>query len=92
MDAKKELEELTTPLGITKFIGGTAASLGAAAAITCLMKSPLKNVKGLSKLGMTFGVFVLACKAGDIADDYFNKVVDEIVDFIQDFKKEMKKA
>ena len=95
LDVNKELEELKnkiTPLNTAKFVTGTVISLGAAAAVMELMKNPLKGVKGLSKLAMQLGVFVVGCKIGDVAEQYFNDVVDEIVKGIKDIKKEMAKA
>ena len=95
MDLNKELEELkakVTPLNTIKFITGTIISLGTAAAVVALFKNPIEGAKGLTKLIMMLGVFVLGCKAGDVAERYFNETVDETVKTVQETKKEMEEA
>lgn len=82
MDLNKELEELkakVTPVSTGKFIMGTLISLGTAAAVVGLFKNPIDGAKGLTKLMMKLGIFVLGCKAGDIAEKYFNDTVDETI-------------
>ena len=41
---------------------------------------------------MKLGIFVLGCKAGDVAEKYFNETVDETVKTVQETKKEMEEA
>ena len=81
MDFKKEFDELKkdiTPMKTAKFIGGTLISLGATAAVIGIMNSPLQGSKGITKMLMKVGILALACKAGDMAEQYFSDQVDEI--------------
>lgn len=80
MDFEKEFNELKdkiTPMATAKFIAGTLISFGATAAIIAALKNPLAGARGLTKLLMKVGIFVLACKAGDSAEEYFKKTVTE---------------
>ena len=91
MDLNKEFTELKakmTPANTMKFIGGTIVSLGATAAVIALMKSGLSGCKGVTKLLMKLGIFVLACKAGDVAENYFKETVTEAENAFRDTKKE----
>ena len=91
MNLEKELTELkekVTPLKTAKFIFGTVISCGAMAAIVAALKNPIQSAKGITKLMMRLGVFVLGCKAGDVAEKYFNDTVDEVVNAYQDVQKE----
>ena len=93
MDLNKEIEELkakVTPLSTMKFIAGTLISLGAAAAVVGLFRNPIESSKGLTKLMMRLGIFVLGCKAGDVAEKYFSETMDETVKTFQETKEEMK--
>ena len=93
MDLNKEIEELkakVTPLSTMKFIAGTLISLGAAAAVVGLFRNPIESSKGLTKLMMRLGIFVLGCKAGDVAEKYFSETMDETVQIFQETKEEMK--
>lgn len=95
MDFNKELNELkakVTPVSTMKFITGTFISLGAAAAVIGMFKNPVEASKGLTKLMMKLGIFILGCKAGDIAEKYFNETVDETIKTFQEAKEEMKTA
>lgn len=85
-------EEMKNPLDAAKFVTGTIISLGAAAAVVGMMQNPIKNAKGLTKLMMKLGVFVIGCKVGDVVEKYFNDTVDEMVKAFNDLKKEMGKA
>ena len=81
MDFEKELNELKakmTPAGTFKFIVGTLISLGATTAVIALMKMPLLSTKGITKLLMKLGILVLACKAGETAEDFFRDKFDEL--------------
>lgn len=92
MDITKELEELKvkiTPLNTAKFIAGTVVSLGATAAVIALMKSGLSGSRGVTKLLMKLGIFVLACKAGDVAEKYFKETFDEAQDALKEMKEEV---
>ena len=94
MDLTKELEELKlkmTPLNTAKFVAGTVISLGATAAVIAMMKSGLSGSKGVTKLLMKLGIFVLACKAGDVAESYFKETFDEAQGAIKDMREEEKK-
>ncbi len=80
MDFNKELEELKskmTPINTAKYLAGTVISLGAMAAVIAVMKSGLVGNKGVTKLLMKLGIFVLACKAGDVAEKYFKEQFSE---------------
>lgn len=80
MDLNKELEQLKakmTPMNTAKFIAGTVISLGATAAVIALMRTGLAGSKGVTKLLMKLGIFVLACKAGDVAENYFKETFTE---------------
>ena len=80
MDIQKEIEELRskmTPMGTAKFIAGTLISLGTAAAVMAVMKGGLAGSKGVTKLIMKLGIFVLACKCGDVAESYFDETFDK---------------
>lgn len=93
MDIEKELNELKseiTPLKTFKFVAGTLISLGATAAVIGMMKSPLNGSKGVTKLLMKLGIFVLACKAGDVAEDYFKKTITEAEKAFEEAKEEVK--
>lgn len=91
MNFEKDFEELKaqmTPVNVGKFVMGTIISLGATAAVVALMKSPLHSAKGITKLMMNLGIFVLGCKAGDIAEKYFNETMDETVKAFNEAKEE----
>ena len=92
MDLNKELMELkkkATPLNAFKFVTGTVISLGVYAAVISFMQNPIKNAKGLTKLMMKLGIFVLGCKAADVAEEYFDDTVDDIVKTFKEAKEEM---
>ena len=95
MDINKEIEDLKkqfTPVSALKFIAGTVVAFGATAAVVAALKNPMQGAKGLTKLMMNLGIFVLGCKAGDVAEKYFNKTVDDTIKSIQEAKKEAEKA
>ena len=95
MDLNKELEELkskVTPISTIKFITGTIISLGTAAAVVGAFRNPIEGAKGLTKLMMKLGIFVLGCKAGDVAEKYFSDTVDETIKTFQEAKAEVKTA
>lgn len=95
MDLEKEFTELKskiTPLGTAKFIAGTLASLGATAAVIGLMRSPLQGSRGITKLLMKFGIFVLACKAGDVAEKYLKDTVEDAEKAFKEAKDEVQTA
>lgn len=92
MDLTKELNELkekVTPINTAKFLAGTIISCGAMAAIVVALKGPINSTKGLTKLMMKLGVFVLGCKAGDIAEKYFNDTVDQMVKTFKEAEEEV---
>ena len=91
MDLNKELEEIKskmTPMNTAKFLAGTVISLGAYAAIVALLKTGLAGNKGVTKLLMKIGIFVLACKAGDAAKDYFDGMFDNAEKEMKEMKDE----
>lgn len=95
MDIEKELNELKskmTPIGTAKFIAGTLASLGATAAVIALMKGPLQGSRGVTKLLMKLGIFILACKAGDVAENYLKETVDDAEKAFKEAQEEVKTA
>ena len=95
LSLNKELEDLKlkmTPLNTAKFVVGTVASLGATAAVIALMKSGLGGSKGVTKLLMKLGIFVLACKAGDVAEDYFKEQFDKVTDAFKEAQEETKQV
>ena len=72
-----------TPVKTFKYVGGAIVSLGAMAAVAAVFKLPINASKGITKLMMKLGVFILACKAGDIAEQYFHETTDTVVDAIK---------
>ena len=88
-EALIELKKQLTPLNAGKIVFGTLISIGATAAIIAALSNPLKASKGIIKLLMAAGVFVLACKAGDIAENHFKEKVDSIAETVRDFQKEV---
>lgn len=92
MDIEKELAEIKskiTPINTAKFLMGTVISCGAMAAIVAALRNPIQSAKGITKLMMRLGVFVLGCKAGDVAEEYFNGIVDQLVKTFNDSKEEI---
>ena len=95
MDLNKELEELKkkiTPMNTAKFVIGSVISVGATAAVMACMKSGLIGAKGVTKLLIKLGIFALACKAGDVAEDYFRKTFDEAEEAFKEAKDDIKEA
>ena len=93
MDFEKEIQELKekiTPASTVKYVAGTIISLGAAAAIASLFSGHIKNAKGITKLMMKIGIFVLGCKAGDVAETYFVNYVDDTIKTFKEAQEEMK--
>lgn len=91
MDIEKEIQKLkekVTPLSAGKFIMGTLVSLGTTAAVIAALRNPLQGAKGLTKLLMRLGIFVIGCKAGDVAEEYFNKSVDDLINAFKEDKDE----
>lgn len=93
MNFEKELSEIrakVTPVKTVKFIVGTIVSCGAMAAVVAALKSPIQSAKGITKWMMRLGIFVLGCKAGDIAEDYFSKTTDQVIEAFNEAKEEVK--
>ena len=93
MDFNKELSEIkekVTHITTMKFLAGTVISCGAMAAIVAALKNPIQGAKGLTKLMMRLGIFVLGCKAGDVAEKYFNDTVDQVIQVFNESKEETK--
>ena len=91
MDFEKEFGELKaqiTPFNTMKFVTGAIISLGAAAGVFAMMKNPINAAKGITKLIMKLGVFVLACKAGDVAEQYFRETADTVANTLKQTKEE----
>lgn len=95
MDLEKELNELKgkiTPTRTIKFLTGTLISFGATAAIIAALRNPLAGARGITKLLMKLGIFVLACKAGDVAEEYFRKTVDDAENAFREAREEAEGA
>ena len=95
MNIEQELEDLKakiTPMNTVKFIAGTLISFGATAAVIAALKNPLQGSRGITKLLMKLGIFVLACKAGDVAEQYFKETMDDAEKTFQEAEEEMKEA
>ena len=93
MDLNKEFEELKakiTPVNTAKFLAGTVISLGAYAAVVALMKSGLIGSRGVTKLLMKLGIFILACKAGEVAKGYFEETFDDAEKALKEMHEEEK--
>ena len=71
-----------------KFVTGTLISLGAAAAVFAMMKTGLAGSRGVTKLIMKLGIFALACKAGDTAEEYFKETFDKTQEAFKEGEKE----
>lgn len=91
-EALEELKKQLTPKGIGKVVLGTLVSLGATAAVIAAFRNPMKGTKGLLKILMAAGIFVLGCKAGDIAEEHCGEMIDEAADTIGEFFKELTKS
>lgn len=87
----EEFKKQFTPLNASKIVVGTLISLGATAAVIAMFKDPIKGAKGLAKILMASGVFILGCKAGDVAEDYFKNKVDEVAETVHEIKDELNK-
>ena len=83
----KELKKALTPYNITKYCAGYIISAGAFLAIVAILKRPMGASKGLIRLLTKLGIFILACKAGDVAQKYFCDTADEVRDSIKDIKE-----
>lgn len=93
MNIEKELQEWKakmTPLNTIKFLTGTLVSLGATAAVAALMKGSLVGSKGIVKLLMKLGIFVIGCKVGTDAEEYFREKFDEYSALFKETQEEMK--
>lgn len=91
MDLNKELSELkkkVTPLATAKFLVGTVISFGAMEAIVRTLNLPVQSSKGITKIMMKLGIFMLGCKAGDIAEEYFNDKFDQLIEIFNEAKEE----
>lgn len=82
-------DELT--LGsVLRFAVGTVISLGSAAAISYAFKDTIRSAKGIAKISMRLGIFVVGCKIGEDAETFFNKTVDETVETCKEIFKHFK--
>ena len=93
MDIEKEFTEWKakmTPMNTIKFLTGTLISLGATAAVVGVMKHSLIGAKGITKLLMKLGIFVIGCKIGNDAEEYFKEKFDEYTEELKETSKEMK--
>lgn len=79
-----------TPINTAKFLVGTLISLGATAAVIGAMKGSLISARGITKLLMKLGIFVLACKAGDVAEEHFKETFDEMESAFKEGAEEIK--
>ena len=90
-EALEELKKQLTPLNAFKIIFGTLISFGATAAVIAAFRDPMKGAKGMLKLLMAAGVFMMGCKAGDIAEEHFKETVDNWTETVNDISNEVKK-
>lgn len=91
MSFETDLEELKkeiTPRKALQYAAGTFIAMGAAAAVVAVLKNPVSAAKGLTKWMMRLGIFVLGCKAGEVAETYFNKTVDDFAEQFNDIREE----
>lgn len=89
-DALMELKSYLTPKKAIKAVLGTLVSLGATAAVIAMFRNPIKASKGIIKLLMVMGVFMLGCKAGDIAEEHCKQTIDNLAETADDIKNELK--
>ena len=93
MNFEKEFDELKakmTPVNTGKFLMGTLVSCGAMAAVVGALRLPVATSRGLTKLMMRLGIFMLGCKAGEVAEKYFNEMFDNIVNALKESGEEKK--
>ena len=83
-----ELKEKVTPVNTVKFLLGTLISVGAGMAVSMALKGSVQASRGLTKLMMKVGIFVLGCKAGDVAERYFSQTVDDLMKSLKDLQEE----
>ena len=83
-----QLKEKVTPVNTIKFLAGTLISLGAGMAVSMALKNSMQASKGLTKLMMKVGIFVLGCKAGDIAEKYFSQTIDDLMKSFKEVQEE----
>lgn len=92
-DVNKKLTELkanVTPLNTAKFLAGTLISCGTMSAVVMALTGATTNAKGITKLMMRLGIFVLGCKAGDMAEKYFDETFDNFVEVFKEVQEEEK--
>ena len=73
-----KLKDNVTFMKVLKFVGGATISCGAMAVVVAAFRLPIRSSKGITKMLMSLGAFILGCKAGDIAEDYFNQEIDKL--------------
>ena len=74
-----------------KMAAGMIVGIGADMALSALLGTHVPEGVGWRKLMRRLGIFVLAMKAGEEAENYFNKVFEETRDALNDARKEMEK-
>ena len=84
-----EWKKKTTPAETFKTVAGTIVGCGAMAAVVALMRGSTAGTKGVTKLMMKAGIFVLGCRVGDEAEKYFNSQVDGIIASLKEAKEEL---
>lgn len=89
-DDLDEIKKQLSAKNAFKVIFGTLISLGATAAVIALMKNPIKGAHGIVKILMSMGIFVVGCKVGDVAEDYFEEKVDDLSEMVKDIRNEIK--
>lgn len=75
-------------LEMIKTIGGVIVSVGVTAVVGNALKLSASEARGLKKLSMTIGAFVLSGMVSENATKYFNNKFDDFTDVISKMKDE----
>lgn len=97
------INELKSTLRGEKTIGDTIKSVGgmvvgfgadivATMALTALTAGGAKSSKGLKKVAIGAGIFMLSMKIGEEVEEYFYKTCDGLKDAFSKAKKEVEEA
>lgn len=74
---------------LLKMAAGMIVGIGADMALSALLGAHVPESVGWRKLLRRIGIFVLAMKAGEDAENYFNRVYEETQNALNEAKKEM---
>lgn len=72
-----------------KMAAGIIVGIGADMALSALLGAHVPECIGWKKALRRLGIFILAMKAGEDAENYFNQVFDETRDALSEARKEM---